>query len=70
MKPYIQTIITIVVGASTIFGKFFSRKLNTVVNFIMKKQNGAPNLGAPGYFSKHLPIMQGEGALIGICLHN
>jgi len=36
----------------------------------MKKQNGAPNLGAPGYFSKHLPIMQGEGALIGICLHN
>jgi len=70
MKPYIQTIITIVVGASTIFGKFFSRKLNTGFILLCKEENGAPNLGAPGYFSKHLPIMQGEGALIGICLHN
>jgi len=37
---------------------------------LCKEENGAPNLGAPSYFSKHLPIRQGEGALIGICLHN
>ena len=30
IKPYIQTIIAIVVGANTIFGKFFSKKLSTV----------------------------------------
>ena len=36
MKPYIQTIITIVVGAKTIFGKFFSKKFNMESNYIMK----------------------------------
>jgi hypothetical protein len=49
MKPYIQTIIAIVVGANTIFGKFFSRKLNIKIYFIIKNKNGAPKLGAPGY---------------------
>jgi len=35
MKPYMQITITIVVGANTIFGRFFSRKFSTVIYYIV-----------------------------------